>query len=515
MQDRLLHGSWGSANSGDGPWRAAPRQQQQQQQQQQQHQHQRLGCKTFALLCVLSLLCLLETAGRLVVTDYYRLVPFLFAPPPLPAPPSPPSPPSPPPPPPPNPPPLACAALDVTAPLIKPDWMCFGPALNGSTPEEMAVDACRADRDPARTFGLGCMNFSTSYGIGNCCGRPSKSHDFPPVSCGSDKQMKCNIYAVGLPPPSPPPPPPPSPPAPPPSPPSSPPSPHPVPLPPALAGPIFTVHSGLCTASSLCVDSPFLPFAAPPDSACNITATDPSLPLSATQYDLGPTDALQIAGRVFNGSSALPVDVRATAAPILWRAAPAASSSSSSSSSSSLSSFASPSSAAGARWQLCVSGRVQYPIELLFVEAATLLAHVLASLVAVLVSFSCCGRGGRCCLPKAQTAGSYALAALVIAPACLADGANAWLRQKQVLFVIPSFAWPLEYAAAATDLALLVVLLVCSCCTGCTGCTGCSGSVTATAVTAAAAAAGSSGGSAVRGGGLAAPQNPFSPLGQG
>lgn len=244
------------------------------------------------LLRVLSIVSLLEAGTWLVLTDWSRLLPILALSP-MPSPPSPPSPPRPPPPPPPHPAPLSCANLGVSAPLIKGGWMCFGPTLHGTTPNEIAEDACRLNRDPIRAP-QGCMNFSTGYGSASCCGRPSQSGDYPPVDCGpAGSSHNCNIYALVVPPPSPMPPPPPSPPSPPPQPPSSPPpSPLP-PLPPLVPGSILRVTSGLCTASGLCVDSPYLPFAYGSGSACTILAP-PGLHLMATQFDTSPRDQLVI-----------------------------------------------------------------------------------------------------------------------------------------------------------------------------------------------------------------------------
>uniref|UniRef100_A0A7S0Q5T7 Uncharacterized protein n=1 Tax=Coccolithus braarudii TaxID=221442 RepID=A0A7S0Q5T7_9EUKA len=371
----------------------------------------------------------------------------------------PPSPPSPPPPPassPPSPPiPLtACSALGVTARLVKSGWMCFGAPLSGTTPDEFAEDACEANRQTARTFGLGCTNFSiggpgSAKNEASCCGRPTASGDFPPVVC--DPSWGCVIFDMVEPPPSPPPPPLPSPPFPPPpspSPPSSPPPPlspyppsPPPPHPALVPGKVFHVTSGECTSQGMCLDSPLLPFAFPPSSHCTI-AVEADLPLTATQFDLGDGDELEIAGQLFN-RSASPISVRSTSQPIRWQAA---------------------SGSTGQRWQLCVDGNAQLPPSLMALQCSTLVLHFASSLLALLLSWRglcCCSS---CSKRRPPQCGWLVVGAILYALSLIADGLNLWLSATNVWVALPHpAAKPIEYATAATDFALLGMLLVAAC----------------------------------------------------
>ena len=75
----------------------------------------------------------------------------------------------------------------------------------------------------------------------------------------------------------------------------------------------WAVRSGLCTASGSCVDSPYLPLPYGGKSACTVVAAA-GLPLTASQWELGPHDRLTVGGGAFNETDA-PQDAVSTAAP--------------------------------------------------------------------------------------------------------------------------------------------------------------------------------------------------------
>ena len=109
----------------------------------------------------------------------------------------------------------------------------------------------------------------------------------------------------------------------------------------------------------------------------------------------------------------------------------------------------------GRRWQVCVDGISRLPLRLLTLQWATLLLHG-ACLVAAL-RVLCDGSLRR---PPLRHGYCLATGTLLYGLALGADVLQLWLIEVNVFESLPRVARPLEYAAAITDLVMLVLFML-------------------------------------------------------